>query len=444
MTDSVPEPVTQVGHLDGGLRVVSQADPAAVSVNVGAWVGVGNRDEPAEIAGVSHFLEHLLFKGSSRRSAARDRRGCRRGRRRSQRLHLEGVHGLPRPRAAKDLDFGLDTLLDVIADPGFSDRDVDSERRVILEELSWSADTPDDLVHQNLGLGLFPDHPLGWEVLGTPTSVRSVQPDDVRAFHDRWYRRANLVISVVGPVDHDEVCERVDAALAGVAAGDRPARVAPTAAPEAEVEVRREIEQAHVALGWRGLHHDDPDRFAMAVANQLVGGGWSSRLFQEIREVRGMSYTVYSAASSYGDAGAWSLYAGTAPDQLDELCGVVDAELADLVENGPSERELDVARGGFEGGTLPRSRTRAAGWPSSPRTFSCVIGWWRSTTTWPTSAPSPPTTSAGCWRVAAGPRTRSLVVPRHDVRRRGHPPQSSIRRHRLRIVPMPSISVVTT
>lgn len=343
---------TRVARLSGGLRVVTQHDPTARSVAVGAWVGVGNRDEAPAIAGASHFLEHLLFKGSSTRTSRDIAEGVDAVGGDLNAFTSKEYTAFHARVPAKDLDFGLDTLLDVLSDPGFSDEEVDAERHVILEELAWSTDTPDDVVHQNLALGLFPDHSLGWEVLGSAESVRDMRADDIRAFHDRWYRRANLVIAVVGNVDHDDICRRVDEGLATLAQGEAPTRVPPIA-PEAprQHEVRN-IEQAHVALGWRGLDQFDDDRFALAVANQLIGGGWSSRLFQEVREKRGMSYSVFSAMGSYVDSGTFSVYAGTSPDRLDELTDVVETELADLVENGPGEREMEVASGGFEGGTV--------------------------------------------------------------------------------------------
>ena len=343
---------TRVSRLPGGLRVATQNDPTALSVAVGAWVGVGNRDEPAELAGASHFLEHLLFKGSSARSSRDIAEGIDAVGGDLNAFTSKEYTAFHARVPAKDLDFGLDTLLDVLADPGFSAEEFDAERQVILEELAWSADTPDDVVHQNLALCLFPEHSLGWEVLGTSESVRGMRPDDVRAFHDRWYRRSNVVIAVVGRVDHEEICARVDAGLRGLAVGQPPVRVAPVAAVLPDHTTRREIEQAHVTLGWRALDQFSDDRFALAVANQLIGGGWSSRLFQEIREKRGMSYTVYSAMGSYVDSGTFSIYAGTSPDRVDELCAVVDDEFADLAENGPGEREMEVARGGFEGGTV--------------------------------------------------------------------------------------------
>ena len=342
----------RVSRLDGGLRVVTETLPRSRSVAIGAWVGVGNRDEPAELAGVSHFLEHLLFKGSSTRTAQDIAQG------------IDAVGGDLNAFTSKeytafharvpewDLDFGLDTLLDVLVDPGFTAADLDAERQVILEELAWSADTPDDVVHSVLAESLFPGHALGWEVLGTQETVRAMGADDVRAFHDRWYRRPNIVVSVVGPVDHDQIVARVDAALAGRGGGAAPDRSAPGGDVVADVSTTRSIEQAHYAKGWRSAGLHSPDRYTLAVATQLLGGGWSSRLFQEVREKRGLSYSVFSSVGSFVDAGTVSVYAATAPDRLAELRSVIDDQLADLAENGPGERELEVARGGFEGATV--------------------------------------------------------------------------------------------
>lgn len=342
----------RVSRLDGGLRVVTETLPRSRSVAIGAWVGVGNRDEPAELAGVSHFLEHLLFKGSPTRTAQDIAQG------------IDAVGGDLNAFTSKeytafharvpewDLDFGLDTLLDVLVDPGFTADDLDAERHVILEELAWSADTPDDVVHSLLAESLFPGHALGWEVLGTQDTVRAMTVADVREFHDRWYRRPNIVVSVVGPIDHDEIVDRVDAALAGRVGGGTPERIAPGDDVVADVARPRAIEQAHFAQGWRSAGLHSPDRYALAVATQLLGGGWSSRLFQEVREKRGLSYSVFASVGSFVDAGTVSVYAATAPERLDELRSVVTEQLADLAANGPGERELEVARGGFEGATV--------------------------------------------------------------------------------------------
>ncbi len=342
----------QISRLEGGLRVVTESLPDAASVAIGVWVGVGSRDEPASISGVSHFLEHLLFKGGPDLSARDIAEGidARGGDLNAftTREYTAFHARLPAP----ELAWGLDVLLGVIRAPAFSDRDVDAERHVILEELAWSADTPDDLVHAALAESLFPDHPLGWEVLGTTRTVRAVTPDDVRGFHRRWYRRANLVVAVAGPVDHDPVVERVEAVLGDLEPGERPHRVPPGAEVRRLSALDRPIEQTHVAIGWRSVPLDHDDRFALAVANQVLGGGWSSRLFQEIREKRGMAYSVYSALAAHHDAGSLSVYAGTHPDQVATLVRIVHDEFAELAETGPTAHEVDVARGGFEGATI--------------------------------------------------------------------------------------------
>ena len=352
MSESDGSSRTRVSRLDGGLRVVTESDPTSRTIAVGVWVGVGNRDEPAPIAGVSHFLEHLLFRGSTSRSAREIAEGVDARGGDLNAFTAKEYTAFHSRMPATELDFALGTLLDVIVDPVFDGADVDAERQVILEELAWSKDTPDDVVHSTLAESLFPSHPLGWEVLGTTESVKAVTVADIREFHDRWYRKANLVVSVVGPIDHDTVVESVDAALTALPIGQRPVRSAPSEPVRPTVGTDRSIEQAHVALGWRGHNQDHPDRHALAVANQLLGGGWSSRLFQEVRERRGMAYTVFSSAGSFTDSGSMSVYAGTSPDRVGELLEVIEEELADLTSNGPSPREVEVARGGFEGATI--------------------------------------------------------------------------------------------
>jgi len=342
----------RISRLSGGLRVVTETMPSSRSVAIGCWVGVGNRDEPAGLAGVSHFLEHLLFKGSSTRSARQIAEGIDAVGGDLNAFTSKEYTAFHSRVAARDIDFALDTILDVIADPAFTDAEVDAERHVILEELAWNADTPDDVVHSSLAESLFPGHSLGWEVLGTIDTVNSISADEIRAFHDRWYRRSNLVVAVAGPVDHDKIVERVDLALSSVGEGCPPGREVPGVFKDAHVRLTRPIEQSHIAMGWRAINHSSPDRFPLAVANQVLGGGWSSRLFQEIRERRGMSYTVFSSVGSFTDTGTMSIYGGTNPGRAGEFCSVVDDLVADVVSNGPSDREMEVALGGFEGATI--------------------------------------------------------------------------------------------
>jgi predicted Zn-dependent peptidase len=342
----------RITRFDNGLRVVTEHLPHARSLALGCWVRVGNRDEPAELAGVSHFLEHLAFKGTATRSAralaeAIDATG---GDMNAFTTKEYTAYELRLPAA--HLGLAVDVLFDVVSEPAFRSADVDAERQVILEELHLANDEPDDLVHTELADALFPGHPLGWEIAGTEATIEAMTPEAIRAFHDEWYHAGNLVVAAAGPYDHDTVVAAVADRYVPRSGGTVPSRVAPGDAVEARRSVQRRVETAHLALGWRALAHDDDDRFALAILNQLVGVGLSSRLFQVVREERGLAYSVYSAMSSYSDTGVFEIYAGTAPSKVDAVLGLVAAELDDVVANGPTEHELAVAKGAFAGSTL--------------------------------------------------------------------------------------------
>ncbi|MGD9796635.1 MAG: M16 family metallopeptidase [Acidimicrobiia bacterium] len=343
--------LTTLGH---GLRVVTEHLPGARSVTTGFWVGVGGRDESAAEAGSSHFLEHLLFKGTEARSAVQiaeavDAVGGDMNAFTAQE-HTAYYTRLP----AGELDLGLDVLSDVVWSPACRADDVEAERRVILDELAMEEDTPDDRVVVLLGEGLFPEHELGREVLGSRETISAMDRDAIASFHGRWYRPANVVVAVAGAVDHDAVVSGVAARFSGDAgsSGGAPVRTPPTAPARPFVSLTRPTEQAYLAVGYRGLARDDPDRFALAVANQILGGGVSSRLFQTIREERGLAYGVQSYPITYADAGALVISAGTSPEHLGEVLGLVDEEVERFVEHGPTADELRVATGYLVGSTL--------------------------------------------------------------------------------------------
>lgn len=319
--------------------------PHAHSVAAGVWVGIGARDEPAELCGVSHFLEHLLFKGTDERSAraiseAVDRVGGDMNAF-TTKEYTAYYTRLPAGR----LDIGLSILGDVLTAPSLRDADVESERSVILEELLMDEDSPEDRAHTLLYESLFPGHPLGRETAGDKATVSSITADDIRAFFDRWYRPCSTVVSVAGPIDHDDVVRLVEQGFPSGRPGERPERTAPTAAVRPLSVQRRRVEQAHLAIGFPGVARDDPDREALDVMNHVLGGGMSSRLFEEIRERRGLAYSVYSVPSSFADAGTFTLYAGAHPDSLEPVFDVIEAELARMREGGITDDELDVARG---------------------------------------------------------------------------------------------------
>ncbi len=344
-----PEP--RITTLDNGIRVVTDAMPSARSVTTGVWVGVGGRDEAPGVAGASHFLEHLFFKGTETRSA------------RSIAESIDAVGGdlnaftsrehtafhtrLP----ASQWRLGIELIGDILSAPALRLHEIDAEREVILEELWAALDTPDDRVHMLSMEGIFPDHPLGREVLGDADTVRAMRRDDIVEFFDEHYRPANLVVAAAGLVDHDEYCEAVAAHLDLPAGGARPERSAPTPDVVPLSTHARDGEQVHLVLGWRGLSHRDEDRYALHVANQILGGGSSSRLFQTIREDRGLAYSVYSWVGSYSDAGLLGVYAGTSPGRSAELLEALEVELAAIVDAGVTDEELRVAIGYLCGAT---------------------------------------------------------------------------------------------
>ncbi|MGI8663913.1 MAG: M16 family metallopeptidase [Acidimicrobiales bacterium] len=346
------EPEVERTVLANGIRIVTERMPEARSVTTGFWVAVGGRDEPPELAGASHFLEHLVFKGSERRSAkeiaeAIDAAGGEMNAYTS-REHTAYYTRLP----ASALQLGLDVLTDVLADPAVRDHELDAEREVILEELALSEDTPDDKVHTLLSESMFPAHPLGREVLGDQRSVEAMTRDDVLGFFAQRYTPANVIVTAAGQLDHADVVAGVEGFLATAQPGARPARTAPTASVVPIVVEHRETEQAHIALGWRAFSANDPDRYALAVANQVLGGGMASRLFQEVREERGMAYSVWSSSSLYSDAGSVVAYAGTSPGKVRDVLKVIDDVIGGLVADGITERELAVGAGYLEGSLL--------------------------------------------------------------------------------------------
>ena len=346
------DPAVRRATLPNGTRVVTEPVPGARSISVGVWVGVGSRDEPAEQAGVSHFLEHLLFKGTPGRDARQiavsvDATG---GDLNAYTAKEQTVFYLRMPARAAAL--GVELLADIVADPLLRPDDVGSERDVILEELAATDDSPEDAVEELLWRSLFPDHPLGWDVVGTQETVAAMRPESVRSFFDRWYRPANLVVAAAGAVDHGAVLDaamHLDDLAGRRGVGQQPARVGPAVALEPVAVQRRRTEQAHLALGWRSVGYRSSERVALDVVEQILGGGPSSRLFQEVRERRALAYAVYAAATEFVDCGALVVYAGVAPGRAREALRVITGLIEDLAADGISEEELEVAKGYLDG-----------------------------------------------------------------------------------------------
>lgn len=346
------EPGIERTDLPSGLRIVTEAMPEARSITIGAWVRVGARDEPEELAGASHFLEHLLFKGTATRSAreiaeAVDRVGGEINAF-TAREHTAYYARLPHAQ----MQLGIEILGDVLSAPALRPHEVEAERQVIIEEILMNLDAPEDRVHSLLSAAVFGDHPLGREVLGELKTVEALKRDDIAAFFERWYTPGTMVLAAAGHLEHGRVVEAVESALAGRECGEQPVRTPPRS-PEATVIVERDdTEQAHICLGWRSLDNDDDDRWALAVANQVLGGGMSSRLFQEVREQRGLAYSVYSHPTGFDDTGYLTVYCGTAPRRARETLAVIDDVVGAVLADGVTEEELAVASGYLEGSML--------------------------------------------------------------------------------------------
>ena len=339
-----------------GLRVVTERMPGVRSAALGFWVLAGSRDEPPPISGSSHFLEHLLFKGTKTRSA------------RDIAEAFDAVGGEVNAFTAKeytafyarvrdrDLPMAVDHLADMLQHSVLRAADLDAERQVILEEINQHEDDPGDLVHDLFTETLWPGHPLGRPILGTKQSIQAAGRDQVRRFYRRHYVAGNVVVVAAGNLRHEELLELVaehmepgEVRAEGPSAWNlRTAGQAPTPSGRSLVN-KRKTEQAHICVGTSGLSRTDPDRFAFGVVNNALGGGMSSRLFQEVREKRGLAYSVYSYHAMYAEAGVFCAYAGTTPGRAKEVLAIMRAELEDVANKGLGPDEFERAKGHLKG-----------------------------------------------------------------------------------------------
>jgi predicted Zn-dependent peptidase len=339
----------RITQLESGLTVATENVPGALSVATGVWVGVGSRDEPAELSGVSHFLEHLLFKGTPTRTSQEISRSVDRVGGDFNAFTAKEYTAYYCRLPARHAEFGVDLLGDVLIRPALRESDVDSERLVILEELAMDDDSPDDVAHRMFAAQVFADHPLGRETAGDRDTVLATTAADVRSFFESHYHAGSMVVTLAGPIDHDEALRLISSAFADVRPdGKMSARQAPPTVGHDD-SVDDDTEQVHIVMGGRSLARGDQDREALDVVNHVLGGGLSSRLFEEIRERRGLAYAVYSGVSAYTDAGAFQMYAGTQPDHGDEVIDLMRTELDRLVSDGVTDDELDVAVGYLTG-----------------------------------------------------------------------------------------------
>jgi predicted Zn-dependent peptidase len=343
--------------LPGGLRVITESLPAVRSASFGIWAGVGSRDEDVRHTGATHYLEHLLFKGTAKRSAL------------DISAAIDAVGGELNAFTAKeytcyyarvldaDLPLAIDVLSDMVTGSLLEPNEVEAERAVILEEIAMTDDDPSDTAHEAFGWQLFGDTKLGRPILGTAPSINAITRDQIAEHYVAEYGPENLVVAAAGRLNHDEVVALTAGCFASAlksAAAPVPPRLPGPAGPEVGTGtgvrlISRPIEQANLVLGCAGLARTDDRRFALGVLNAALGGGMSSRLFQEIREKRGLAYSVYSFNSQHADIGLWGIYAGCLPAKADEVLAICTEEIATVCDAGLTKEELDRGKGQLRG-----------------------------------------------------------------------------------------------
>ncbi|MEV4622908.1 pitrilysin family protein [Asanoa sp. NPDC049573] len=343
--------------LPSGLRILTEAVPAMRSVSFGVWVSIGSRDETPAQSGCSHFLEHLLFKGTKKRSAL------------DISAQIEAVGGETNAFTTKeytcyyarvldaDLPLAIDVMCDLIADSVLDPADIETERAVILEEIAMHEDEPGDEVHDIFATAVYGRHPLGRLISGTEETISPMTRRQIETFYRRNYVAPSIVIAAAGNLDHTAVVRQVRAALAGTPldtpaatpVGQRPSTPAVKLRTGQVAVSSKDSEQAHVVLGGAGIARLDQRRFALSVLNNVLGGGMSSRLFQEIREQRGLAYSVYSYASQFADSGLFAVYAGCAPGKVEEVLDLTRTSLATVARDGVTAAEIARGKGMAKG-----------------------------------------------------------------------------------------------
>lgn len=338
-------------QLSNGIRVVLEHMPSTRSVSFGIWVKTGSRNETEQQNGISHFIEHMLFKGTDRFTA------------REIAEVFDGIGGNINAFTSKEytcyyakvLDEHIPIAVDVLADMFFrsklAEEELSKEKNVIIEEISMYEDTPDDIVHDLIAKAAFGNHALGMPILGTEANLREMTPDDLREFMNEQYGLDGIVLSAAGNIDESllELLEKHFGSLERKM--NRPAAEPPVVTAGHEF-LKKKTEQNHICLAMPGLSQDDPLLYAMMLLNNCIGGGMSSRLFQEVREERGLAYSIYSYHSAYLDSGLFTIYAGTTPKQTAEVLALIQAVIDDLKTNGMTENELHKGKEQMKGNLI--------------------------------------------------------------------------------------------
>ncbi len=337
-------------QLDNGVRIVTEKVPSVRSVALGIWVGAGSRHENEKIAGISHFIEHLMFKGTENRSATDIAEA------------LDAVGGQLNAFTTKEFtcyyakildehfDLALDVLSDMFFNSTFTEKAIEKERGVIEEEIKMYEDTPDELIHDLFVQTAWPDHPLGKPILGTVRSLEAITRNDIINYIDRHYTANNIVVAVAGNIDHQIVQNKIARIFEKMKPAPKPEGILPPSTTNADTSnISRDTGQVQICLGTGGLPQGDERIYSVYILNNVLGGGLSSRLVQSIREERGLAYSVYSYHSAFCDTGLFTFYAGTSPTKYDEVIGLLIKEVKDIMQNGITERELNRTKEQIKG-----------------------------------------------------------------------------------------------
>ena len=340
--------------LDNGITLLTESMEGVRSVTIGVWLQRGSRNERAELNGISHFIEHLVFKGTRNRTA------------RQIALDMDSVGGQLDAFTSKEytcfyakvldenLPHALDLLADIVQRPLFDAIELERERQVVLEEIRMVEDTPDDLIYDLFTESFYPDHPLGRPIQGTEDTVAGMSRAQLLRYFRSAYKPGNMLIAAAGNLKGAGLPKKIERAFDELTTGGGgvPRQKRPRAQLTSVVREKRDLEQLHLLLGLPAFEAEADKRYPLHVLNALLGGTMSSRLFQRIREERGLAYNVYSAVSAFRDCGFLNVYVGTSPDRAEEVVDLVAAELRDLRDNGPSTIELDVAKQHLKGSLM--------------------------------------------------------------------------------------------
>jgi predicted Zn-dependent peptidase len=336
--------------LANGVRIITEEIEHVRSAAVGIWVGAGSRDENEGYEGISHFIEHMFFKGTEHRSA------------RALAESLEAVGGQLNAFTTKeytcyyakildeDLDLAIDVLSDMFFCSLFDEKEIEKEMNVVIEEIKMYEDSPDELIHDIFSEYVWNDHPLGKPILGTEESIKSLSREKIMTFLSEHYAPDNVVIAVAGKIKHDDVVAKLTNQFGTFKRGGRRILEGTPVGQTIERYQKKDTEQMHILLGVPGLGQDDDEIYAMHIFNNILGGGLSSRLFQEIREQRGLAYSVYSYHSTYVDTGLFAIYAGTSPNNTKEVIECILRELKGIAEQGITAEELERTKAQIKGG----------------------------------------------------------------------------------------------